>query len=671
MKSFLNNSFQYFILIAGILMLGCLSACDEKEHENATVPSGPEQENNHVKILAGESLNGWDEGYLFNDSLYYVIKTMTIGDVVSVYDSDSTYYSDSLTIEKYACINKVGNDNSKAIGIAYDSSDKVSFIRIGSKQYSFNYYSSEDSVDVICYDQINNKYIVSTYLTGNTPWANVPRNNHLMRIVRGGASSNIGNAISAINLTGDVAAGDWGKTIGDLLSGGITSVTGKALGFEVWPYIELFNWFKGPYDQMKDFIFGKSSIVITTVDEKNSVIRGKILNSETIPDVDWEFGNESVPEKYRKYGQRNIVLYGVDVIKNNTVNMYSLGPNEANHLTEWSFNIQKMTHGYYLFKTYLKGSGFTKTGNSMGYYCLGDPPTYSHSNEKAEYDSQSEDYKVSFNIQYTPLKYEELYYHQGLIIETVNGTRVASIDYKTPSMDISKHLSKSEFKDNTLELKVKYWYYTPLYSNKTQYVDLGSFTIKAKGNLSCPDDHHPHMIDLGLPSGTKWACCNVGASTPEGYGDYYAWGETEEKSYYDWSTYTHCNGSRDTCHDLGSDIAGTGYDVAHVRWGGSWVMPSHEQQVELLNFCTTQWTTKNGVNGRTFTGPSGGTIFLPAAGSRWADGLDSVGSSGIYWSSSQNPSVSYNNYGLYFRSGGAYWGYCGRRYGQSVRPVSR
>lgn len=78
----------------------------------------------------------------------------------------------------------------------------------------------------------------------------------------------------------------------------------------------------------------------------------------------------------------------------------------------------------------------------------------------------------------------------------------------------------------------------------------------------CPDDNHPHLIDLGLPSGTKWACCNVGANMPERPGGFYAWGETEEKEVYDWSTYIHCDGSMETCHDLGENIAGTQYDVA-------------------------------------------------------------------------------------------------------------
>ena len=190
--------------------------------------------------------------------------------------------------------------------------------------------------------------------------------------------------------------------------------------------------------------------------------------------------------------------------------------------------------------------------------------------------------------------------------------------------------------------------------------------------LTCPNDHHPHMVDLGLTSGTKWACCNVGADKPEAYGGYYAWGETEEKTLYDWSTYIHCDEGRfRTCHDLGSDIAGTDYDVAHVKWGGSWVMPSKDQLMELLNKCSRSWTKQNGVNGLTFTGPSGGKIFLPAAGYRGLSGLRNAGGYGYYWSSTQSPSDSYYACRLSFYSGDASWHDDGRHLGQSVRPVSK
>jgi len=193
-------------------------------------------------------------------------------------------------------------------------------------------------------------------------------------------------------------------------------------------------------------------------------------------------------------------------------------------------------------------------------------------------------------------------------------------------------------------------------------------TFKLEGESTCPDANHPHMIDLGLPSGTKWACCNVGASAPEGYGNYYTWGETQPKSVYNWDTYQY-GSSGDNVVNIGSDIAGTQYDAATANWGVPWRMPSKAQIQELLNNCSSTWTTQNGVNGRKFTGPNGGTIFLPAAGSRWGDELGSLGSWGDYWSSTLNEGNPNYAYGLGFDSDGAYCYDYGRNYGHSVRPV--
>lgn len=148
--------------------------------------------------------------------------------------------------------------------------------------------------------------------------------------------------------------------------------------------------------------------------------------------------------------------------------------------------------------------------------------------------------------------------------------------------------------------------------------------IEEVGETSCPDSNHPHWIDMGLPSGTQWRCCNEGASTPEAYGGYYTFGQ-----------------------------------VASA--------PSRDQIKELLN-CTSVWTTQNGVNGRKFTGPNGGTIFLPAAGGLWNGELYRVGSIGLYWSSTPYDSGSAGY--LYFASDYAYWNdWPDREDGQSVRPV--
>jgi hypothetical protein len=121
-------------------------------------------------------------------------------------------------------------------------------------------------------------------------------------------------------------------------------------------------------------------------------------------------------------------------------------------------------------------------------------------------------------------------------------------------------------------------------------------------------------IDLGLHF--RWASCNVGAVRPEKSGNLYAWGETEERITSDWSNYSRCGGSKDTCYDLGRDIAGTEFDVARVKWTGKWQMPSCQQVEELNDRCTCERTFLNDIQGVRCFGPNGNSIFLPD-GSYW------------------------------------------------------
>ena len=148
-------------------------------------------------------------------------------------------------------------------------------------------------------------------------------------------------------------------------------------------------------------------------------------------------------------------------------------------------------------------------------------------------------------------------------------------------------------------------------------------TSDSQDFLLCPDNHHPHMIDLGLPSGTKWACCNVGAEKPEEYGEYYPFGQTEENNEYEFNS-----------EGYDGEICGSENDVAHVKWESPWLMPNEEQFDELLENCTSEWTTINGVDGRIFKGSNGNAIFLPSAGNRNYSNYYGTGSRGYYWSGS-------------------------------------
>ncbi len=171
-------------------------------------------------------------------------------------------------------------------------------------------------------------------------------------------------------------------------------------------------------------------------------------------------------------------------------------------------------------------------------------------------------------------------------------------------------------------------------------------------------------VDLGLPSGLKWATCNVGANKPEDYGSYFAWGETATKSSYK-------ENNSKTYGKSFSDIGGKSqYDAARANWGGTWRMPTKAELEELENKCTWKWTTQNGVKGYKVTGPNGNSIFLPAAGRRYGSSLYYAGERGNYWSSTSNESYSNYAYGLDFNSSYQIVGWYRRDSGLSVRPVA-
>ena len=158
-------------------------------------------------------------------------------------------------------------------------------------------------------------------------------------------------------------------------------------------------------------------------------------------------------------------------------------------------------------------------------------------------------------------------------------------------------------------------------------------------------------VDLGLPSKTLWATCNVGAMEPEEYGYYFAWGETTTKSTYSWTNYKYCSGSSSTVRDIGTDIAGTSYDAAKATHGNSWAMPSVEQMNELINNCKLALATVNGVKGIRLTGPNGNTIFFPMAGYKADGSTYKVGEQAYFWSSRKDliTNVAYKAGALYMQ----------------------
>lgn len=176
-------------------------------------------------------------------------------------------------------------------------------------------------------------------------------------------------------------------------------------------------------------------------------------------------------------------------------------------------------------------------------------------------------------------------------------------------------------------------------------------------------------VDLGL--NVNWAFCNVDATSPEGAGGYYAWGETETKEMYSFRTYEHGNkmntdGMREY-YDIGKEISGTQYDVAHVKWGGKWRMPTLEERQELEEKCVISKTSYNGVKGILITGPNGNSVFLPSAGHIYLKTISSKGTTGEYWTGTIAPSVLSLPYTMAW--GGASLSVEVQYFGLPVRPV--
>ena len=218
-------------------------------------------------------------------------------------------------------------------------------------------------------------------------------------------------------------------------------------------------------------------------------------------------------------------------------------------------------------------------------------------------------------------------------------------------------------------------------------VDSISFTSPATGT-----ENGYEWVNLGLS--VKWATCNVGATKPEEYGDYFAWGETEPKTTYDWNTYKWATATWDATYEswqletLTKYCTSSGYgtvdnktvleladDAARANWGGAWRMPTDAEWTELRENCTWTWTSDyngTGVAGRIVTSNiNGNSIFLPAAGFRDDRdfGLLGAGDDGGYWSSSlgtDKPDYAWN---VYFDLGNVDGYDSGRYGGQSVRPV--
>lgn len=195
----------------------------------------------------------------------------------------------------------------------------------------------------------------------------------------------------------------------------------------------------------------------------------------------------------------------------------------------------------------------------------------------------------------------------------------------------------------------------------------------------------PEAINMGLPSGLKWASFNIGANKAEDFGDYYAWGETTTKTKYDWSTYKWCRGSYTSLTKYnsyssqgtvdGKKLLDPADDVARSKWGGSWRMPTHDDINELINNCSAEWTTQNGVAGcKLVSKKNGNSLFFPAGGCREDASISYCGEYVFCWTSSRRPSSTVCEEAINLwctDDGNAFDSIENRCLGMNVRPVCK
>ncbi|MBE6303814.1 MAG: hypothetical protein E7089_07755 [Bacteroidales bacterium] len=258
---------------------------------------------------------------------------------------------------------------------------------------------------------------------------------------------------------------------------------------------------------------------------------------------------------------------------------------------------------------------------------------------------------VSFDAQCGKLSDEQL------VTDSVGKVKIKW----TPDPDEKEEFSVATRSQNFMECTLT----ASIIDNVGAVINSAELIAKIEKGL-CPDDNHPHMIDLGLPSGLKWACCNVGANSPEEYGDYFAWGETEPKS-----TYTEENCKTVPKYNGNIYIPAAAFeDAATANWGGSWRMPTETEMKELRNNCEVWWIEDDGIVGVALTSRlNGNGIFIPAAGYHSYSSHHCGDEGCCFWSSTPYDEDSYYAYSLYLGivGGGTDARYCGL----SVRPVSK
>jgi len=622
-------------------------------------------------LIPSDYLDGWDEGVVTSSGYYLAMKR----------DDDG---------QGYVCYMNDKENSTLGLAIYFDEGFNVTEVvsEKGALRIDESYiYYVDASGNAVSSDKI---------IEENSSRRNVMRATPVLSQI-GEAMPGLNKLVTWIgryNTARAFFAGDWEACLngvgtdlaGTLVGGAIGGIPGAIIGLGIG---ECFNILNNSRKQLDDasvnMLLGSSQVGITNI-KRTGIYSYDITISVS--------GLGTRPTGSHWYNKQVDVMTGVYVRENfpTVTHRYKTGqseliPIDVDGTKTVSVSIDNPKGTYYVAPVLIPYSGSYLMTGCIRYgetaQLKGDMVSITNISKAncTHYNSANEyEFKASVDAEIISLKDVSSW---GVVLSSlipnydVLKSLQAPLSSNSCTLEFNESLSDVYLIKSSNSFKLHFIPFAVGKAGDIVYGETKELEVKPS-ELSCPDENHPHMIDLGLPSGTLWACCNVGSGTPEGYGNYYAWGETSPKSVYNWDTYQYwhdnngngCVNSNEMVN-IGSDIAGTGYDAATANWGAPWRMPSLAQIRELLKNTTSTWTTQNGVYGRKFTGSNGGSVFLPAAGLHRYDGLCYAGLNGGCWSSSPYESYSTFAYRLGFGSGGAHWDYgsSDRYCGRSVRPV--
>ena len=692
------------LLMLPLIVFSSFSGCEKEEDE--IIIDTPELNDSilastlfeYYQIPTNE-LNGWDEGF------YYANES---GTICPYYIVSST---DSVNGDIIVCLNETSNTNAEN-SLIFHFSKEGEVLKVLLSEYHFEAQSEDDKVNFVVYDTEGNAmggfsvpYVkIETRPNTRSPFFNskgelsVSKTLNFADFMEKGANV-LGNAWN-------LSEGNYGEVVADFLLGRMTG-TVKSIFARIFVPLTVKNILEWFYEEAKKSWMGDAGIRITSAkrtSETTITVEGEITDIYSIPLIYMDVTDDGIAD-----WKDNVVRYGVAVGRNSYPGLYlnencselEVVSQEENF--SFTFYMDETPGEIFYFRPFLVPESKLKgkddlfpTPNTCIRY--GEAKrfvdmTVELSNFKqVKCEKHGDEYNVQFTIDgKIPELFDDLagwgikvsakskFKDWGLYYATKeNPESYFAPTENTFTCDIK--ITEDDITDYGIE-RIAEVIITPFISYRSSilndYFEDESYTLTISGE-SCSDANHVHAVDLGLS--VKWACCNVGASVPEGYGGYYAWGETEEKSNYTEETYQYARDldgdgnywdDEDNWINIGSNISGTQYDAAHVKWGGSWRMPTRDEIKELVNKCSWKWTSLNGVNGQLVTGPNGNSIFLPAAGYRNGTGLGRRGSYGYYWSATLDEDGSGDAYNLDFNNGDSGWGdWLGRGGGFTVRPVT-